>query len=103
MNFLPVFFDLKGRHCVVVGGGDVAARKAGLLLLAGAKVTVQAPALGESLKDLVQSGRVEHVAERFHVSVLGDALRNASPRRQPVTGKSAKATSSGGVPAIRIC
>ena len=43
MKHFPVFLDLKGRSCLVVGGGAVAARKVDLLLKAGAKVTVVAP------------------------------------------------------------
>ena len=44
MQYLPLFFDLRGRPVLVVGGGAVAARKLALLLEAGADVTVVAPA-----------------------------------------------------------
>ncbi len=42
MDFLPVFLDVRGEPCLVVGAGPVAARKAGLLQRAGARVTVTA-------------------------------------------------------------
>ncbi|HAN56320.1 MAG TPA: hypothetical protein DCQ77_09105, partial [Betaproteobacteria bacterium] len=45
MNFLPVFMDIRGQHCLVVGGGETAARKTTLLLQCGAQVTVAAPEL----------------------------------------------------------
>ena len=45
MNFLPVFLDIRERLCLVVGGGDVAARKVQQLLNAGARVRVVAPAV----------------------------------------------------------
>ena len=32
MKHLPIFVEIENRHCLVVGGGEVAARKAGLLL-----------------------------------------------------------------------
>lgn len=39
----PVFLDLSGRRCVVVGGGAVATRKVSKLLEAGAEVVVVSP------------------------------------------------------------
>ena len=38
--YYPVYLDVKGRHCLVVGGGRVGTRKVKGLLQSGAKVTV---------------------------------------------------------------
>ncbi|MFY9314492.1 MAG: siroheme synthase CysG [Burkholderiales bacterium] len=40
MDFLPIFFDVRDQPCLVVGGGEVAARKCALLRRAGAQVTM---------------------------------------------------------------
>ena len=40
MDFLPIFLDIRAQPCLVVGSGDVAARKMALLQRAGAHVTM---------------------------------------------------------------
>lgn len=52
MEFLPLFFDLKNRAVLIVGGGDVALRKARLLHKAGANITVISPEINQALQDL---------------------------------------------------
>ena len=52
MERLPLFFDVKGKRCIVVGGGEVALRKATLLARAGAKLHIVAPELDDEMASL---------------------------------------------------
>ncbi|MEZ5491975.1 MAG: siroheme synthase CysG [Gammaproteobacteria bacterium] len=53
MDYLPVFLDVKGRKCLLVGGGEVALRKARLLLRAGASLRVIAERIDPPLQALL--------------------------------------------------
>ena len=53
----PLFVDLTGRSAVVVGGGAVACRRAGLLRDFGARVTVIAPELKQPLEGVAWQAR----------------------------------------------
>jgi len=65
MDFLPIFLDVREQPCLVVGGGEVAARKCALLLRAGARVTVVAPELGAHFDADLAATRIMHRAGRF--------------------------------------
>ncbi len=65
MKHLPIFVEIENRPCLVVGGGEVAARKTGLLLKYGAKITVVSPTLCPALAKLREQGRITHQARRF--------------------------------------
>ncbi len=66
MDYLPIFLDLRGKTALVVGNGDTAARKAALLLNAGAWVTAVSPEpLGTAFNELTGTDRVIHRRESF--------------------------------------
>jgi uroporphyrin-III C-methyltransferase/precorrin-2 dehydrogenase/sirohydrochlorin ferrochelatase len=67
MNYLPIFADIRNKLCLVVGGGEVAKRKAGVLLEAGAKLRIVAPQLHEVFE--LPPGN-EYLAERFRPAHL---------------------------------
>lgn len=52
MEFLPIFLRLRGRACLVVGGGEVAARRVRQLTAAGARVRVVAPAISDDIRHM---------------------------------------------------
>lgn len=66
MDYLPIFLDLRGKNALVVGGGDTAARKASLVLAAGAWVTVVSPEpLAAAFNELSGTDRVIHHQQSF--------------------------------------
>jgi uroporphyrin-III C-methyltransferase/precorrin-2 dehydrogenase/sirohydrochlorin ferrochelatase len=74
MDYYPVFMNLRGRRVLVVGGGEVAARKVDLVHSAGARVVVVAPCLGEELRARLARGEIQHVGRRW---VAGDVAGSA--------------------------
>jgi uroporphyrin-III C-methyltransferase/precorrin-2 dehydrogenase/sirohydrochlorin ferrochelatase len=74
MQYFPMFFNINNRPCLVVGGGEVAARKVALLSRAGGKVTVVSPELCESLQRRLKSGEIQHKAKSFEAEDLGDCV-----------------------------
>ena len=73
MALFPLFVELAGRPCLVLGGGVVAERKVEALLAAGAVVTIVSPALTPALARLVTSGRVAHAARAYASGDLAGA------------------------------
>lgn len=73
MKYYPVYLDLRERPCVIIGGGQVAERKALSLLEAGAQVTVISPTLSTKLQELSQSGKITHLSETFNEKNLAGA------------------------------
>ncbi|MEE9910261.1 MAG: bifunctional precorrin-2 dehydrogenase/sirohydrochlorin ferrochelatase [Deltaproteobacteria bacterium] len=65
MKYYPVFWDITEKKCVVVGGGDVAARKVARLLDCGAKVCVVSPRLVPELDRLKNDRRIEHIDDEY--------------------------------------
>jgi precorrin-2 dehydrogenase/sirohydrochlorin ferrochelatase len=61
----PVFLDVTGRRCAVIGGGAVAERKVAGLIEAGARVTVVAPELTKRLSAWVRQRAIRHVAREY--------------------------------------
>jgi len=75
MRYYPVFLDLAGQPCVVLGGGRFAIEKVEALLEAGAKVRVITSRAAPSLRDLAAAGRIELTPRDFtHGDLLGARL-----------------------------
>ncbi len=70
----PVFIDIKGKKCVVIGGGKVAERKIKTLLKYKARVIVISPEITEEIKKLVSSGKVNYIKKEYSKNDIKDAL-----------------------------
>jgi uroporphyrin-III C-methyltransferase/precorrin-2 dehydrogenase/sirohydrochlorin ferrochelatase len=72
MDYLPLFTHLVGRRCVVVGGGAIALRKAGLLQRAGGKVYVVAPQILPALQSLAEQSGGAALSRVYQASDLDE-------------------------------
>lgn len=84
-DYFAAFLDLRGRRCLVVGGGPIGERKAVALLDCGARVIVVSPTLTPTLSALVAAGLADHHARVFRRGdVRGCALVVAATGRAGV-------------------
>jgi precorrin-2 dehydrogenase/sirohydrochlorin ferrochelatase len=74
MPYYPVFLDLKGKLCVVLGGGRVAERKITSLIKVEAKVKVISPALTKKLSSLKAKGQIKHLPRDYRRGNLKGAF-----------------------------
>ncbi|MCW8899563.1 MAG: siroheme synthase CysG [Gammaproteobacteria bacterium] len=65
MDFLPIFMNVRGENCLVVGGGKIASRKVFMLLRAGASVSVVSPELCQELTSRKDSNEITHISRDF--------------------------------------
>lgn len=73
-SYYPAFIGLKGRKCVVVGGGEVALRKVEILLEQGAAIRVISPDLCPSLWNLAANGEIDLIRRRYRIGDLQGAF-----------------------------
>ena len=74
MDYLPLFAELKAKPVLVIGGGDIAARKIMFLRRAGANVQVVAAALCEDVAALVERQEIQWRAHEFEEPQLDDVF-----------------------------
>jgi uroporphyrin-III C-methyltransferase/precorrin-2 dehydrogenase/sirohydrochlorin ferrochelatase len=74
MDLLPIFLNIKNKKCVVVGGGEVAFRKATLLLRAGANLHIVAPLVSDELRKLRVDRDCTITLKKIEEADLNDAV-----------------------------
>ena len=74
-SYYPVFLNLRGRRCVIVGGGAVAEGKLGRLLDSGADILVISPDATPGIRQFVADGSVRWEQRKYeHGDLEGPSL-----------------------------
>ena len=95
----PAMLRIEGQPCVVVGGGQVAARKISRLLESGAAVRVIAPELSPALQALVEEGRLRLERREYQSGDLaGATLAFAATSSREVNATVAREAQARGIP-----
>lgn len=97
MDFLPLFHKLQGRVVLVVGGGEVALRKARLLSDAGGQLRVVAPEVRGELTALAGAGHV-HLRGYDSADLQGVALVIAATDDEPLNARISAEAQALGIP-----
>ncbi|UUD64282.1 siroheme synthase CysG [Pseudomonas seleniipraecipitans] len=99
MDFLPLFHKLQGRRALVIGGGEIALRKARLLADAGALLRVVSPEVGAELRELVEHGAGELLVRGYLPSDLqGVSLVIAATDDVPLNAQISEQAQALGIP-----
>jgi len=69
-HLFPVNLNMRGRKCLIVGGGRVAERKVTSLLQCGAEIWIASPKLTEKLGKLVKEDRVNFAGTHYETEYL---------------------------------
>lgn len=72
MDYFPIFCQLNNKPCLLVGGGEVAERKARLLMDAGAVISVVAPTFTPQFMQWQNEQRLQCFTAEFSVADLAD-------------------------------
>lgn len=73
-SYYPIFLNIRGKKCVVVGGGKVAFRKVKALLEHGANVEVISPDLCPELRELAKAKAISVLRQNYEPENLKGAF-----------------------------
>ncbi len=99
MEFLPLFLNIREQHCVIVGGGEVALRKAILLIKAKANLSLVSPLFISQLQDLYEEGSCKLLQEEFVAEQLeGASIVIAATNNKNTNAQVAEAAEKRNIP-----
>ena len=73
-TYYPVYIEMRGQPCVVIGGGKIAEGKVDGLLAVQAQVTVVSPELTPHLQELVNQNQITHLPRAYQPGDLEGAF-----------------------------
>ena len=73
-DYYPVFLNLAGKRCVIIGGGTIAQGKIGGLLQAGCQITVISPDATPGIRQAAQRGDVTWLERTYRPGDLEGAF-----------------------------
>jgi siroheme synthase-like protein len=103
VRYYPINLNIKGKLCIVIGGGRVAERKIRNILLCGGRVKVVSPELTDALKGMVKRKRISYLRSEYCSEVIkGAFLVYAATSSRKVNAQIAKDTKRLGIP-VNVC
>ena len=89
--YYPIYLDIEDHAVLIIGGGEVCARKAETMLKYGAKVTVIAPELHEDIEKYAAAGLLQTRRKTYEEADLeGASVVIASTDDQCINGRIAR-------------
>ena len=73
-DYYPVYLNLAGKRCVIIGGGTIAQGKIGALLQAGCQITVISPDVTPGIRQAAQRGDVAWLERTYQRGDLEGAF-----------------------------
>jgi len=71
--YYPIYLDIEDRHVVIIGGGNVCARKAETMMKYGARVTIVSPEFTDEIEQWVKDGALSVRRKPYEESDLAGA------------------------------
>jgi len=71
--YYPIYLDIEDRDVVIIGGGNVCARKAETMMKYGARVTVVSPELTDEIEEWAREGKLAIRRKRYEESDVAGA------------------------------
>jgi precorrin-2 dehydrogenase len=71
--YYPIYLDIENRNVIIIGGGEVCARKAETMMRYGARVTIVSPELTAEIEGWARDGQLTIRRKRYETSDIEDA------------------------------